>query len=105
MMHVTRNTIINWEADKSKPDYNLIPELCTLLNIQIHELFHMQAQTALSDAEANLKVTQDYYEAGLVALSDVLEAQTMLKKSRDELTDSRVEYRINLVTYRQLAKD
>ena len=35
MMHVTRNTVINWEADKSKPDYNLIPELCTLLNIQI----------------------------------------------------------------------
>ena len=63
------------------------------------------AQTALNDAEANLKVTQDYYEAGLVALSDVLEAQTLLKQSRDELTDSRVEYRINLVTYRQLAKD
>ena len=63
------------------------------------------AQTALNDAEANLKVTQDYYEAGLVALSDVLEAQTLLKQSRDELTDSRVEYRINLVTYRQLTKD
>ena len=63
------------------------------------------AQTALNDAKANLKITQDYYEAGLVALSDVLEAQTLLKQSRDELTDSRVEYRINLVTYRQLAKD
>ena len=63
------------------------------------------AQTALNDAEANLKVTEDYYEAGLVALSDVLEAQTMLKQSRDELTNSRVEYRINLVTYRQLTKD
>ena len=62
------------------------------------------AQTALRDAETNLKVTEDYYEAGLVALSDVLEAQTMLKQSRDELTDSRVEYRINLVTYRQLTK-
>ena len=60
------------------------------------------AQTALHDAEANLKITQDYYDAGLVALSDVLEAQTLLKQSRDELTDSRVEYRINLVTYRQL---
>ena len=34
MMHVTRNTIINWEADKSKPDYSLIPEVCSLLNIQ-----------------------------------------------------------------------
>ncbi|MBQ6771135.1 MAG: TolC family protein [Bacteroidales bacterium] len=63
------------------------------------------AQTALSDTEANLKITEDYYEAGLVALSDVLEAQTMLKQSRDELTDSRVEYRINLVSYRQLTKN
>ena len=60
------------------------------------------AQTALRDAEANLKITEDYYEAGLVALSDVIEAQTLLKQSRDELTDSRMEYRVNLVTYRQL---
>ena len=51
MMHVTRNTVINWEADKSKPDYNLIPELCTLLNIQIHELFHMEVNNALTDLE------------------------------------------------------
>ena len=63
------------------------------------------AQTALRDAEANLKITEDYYEAGLVALSDVLEAQTLLKQSRDELTDSRVEYRINLVTYKSLVKE
>ena len=63
------------------------------------------AQTALNDAEANLKITEDYYEAGLVALSDVLEAQTLLKQSRDELTDSRVEYRVNLVTYKQLTKE
>lgn len=60
------------------------------------------AQTALRDAEANMKVTEDYYDAGLVALSDVLEAQTLLKQSRDEMTDSRVEYRINLVKYKQL---
>ena len=63
------------------------------------------AETALRDAEANLKITEDYYEAGLVALSDLLEAQTLLKQSHDELTDSRVEYRINLVRYRQLTKD
>ena len=63
------------------------------------------AETALRDAEANLKITEDYYEAGLVALSDVLEAQTLLKQSRDELTDSRVEYRVNLITYKQLTKN
>ncbi|MBR4392038.1 MAG: TolC family protein [Bacteroidales bacterium] len=60
------------------------------------------AMTALSDAEANLKIEQDYYEAGLIPLSDLLEAQTLLKHSRDELSDSRMEYRINLSTYRQL---
>jgi outer membrane protein TolC len=63
------------------------------------------AETALRDAEANLKITEDYYDAGLVALSDLLEAQTLLKQSRDELTDSRVEYRINLVTYKSLVKE
>ena len=51
MMHVTRNTIINWEADKSKPDYSLIPEVCSLLNIKLHELFRMQAENGLSDLE------------------------------------------------------
>jgi len=74
-------------------------------NLEQSWLHITMAQTVLNDAEANLKITQDYYEAGLVALSDLLEAQTLLKKSRDELTDSRVEYRINLVTYRSLVKE
>ena len=54
MMHVTRNTVINWEADKSKPDYNLIPEICAILGIQLHELFHMKAHEALSDLESRV---------------------------------------------------
>lgn len=71
-------------------------------NLEQSSLRISMAQTALHDAEANLKITQDYYEAGLVSLSDLLEAQTQLKHSRDELSDSRVEYRLNLVKYRQL---
>lgn len=54
MMHVTRNTVINWEADKSKPDYSLIPEVCTLLNIRVHELFHMQAENGLNALETRI---------------------------------------------------
>ena len=73
-------------------------------NLQQSSLRINMAQTALSDAEANLKITQDYYEAGLVTLSDLLEAQTMLKNSRDELSDSRIEYRLNLVRYKQLTQ-
>ena len=51
---VTRNTIINWEADKSKPDYSLIPEICRLLDIRPYELFRMQPENGLTDEEKDL---------------------------------------------------
>ena len=54
MMHVTRNTVINWEADKSKPDYALIPEICSILGIQLHELFHMEAANGLDERETRV---------------------------------------------------
>ena len=73
-------------------------------NLQQSWLRITMAQTALRDAEANMKITNDYYEAGLIPLSDLLEAQTMLKHSLDELTDSRVDYQINLVKYKQLTQ-
>ncbi|MBR4147435.1 MAG: TolC family protein [Bacteroidales bacterium] len=94
-------------AENTRRDFEEKMELQTnqaWFNLQQSWLRITMAQTALSDAEANLKIVSDYYEAGLVALSDLLEAQTMLKHSRDELTDSRVEYRLNLVKYKQLTK-
>ena len=92
-------------AENTRRDLSEKMELQTnqaWFNLEQSWLRISMAQSALKDAEANMKITDDYYEAGLVTLSDVLEAQTLLKKSRDELTDSRVEYRISLVTYKQL---
>ena len=92
-------------AENTRRDLSEKMELQTnqaWFNLEQSWLRISMAQSALKDAEANMKITDDYYEAGLVALSDVLEAQTLLKKSRDELTDSRVEYRVNLVKYKQL---
>jgi outer membrane protein TolC len=94
-------------AENTRRDFTEKMQLQTnqaWFNLEQSWLRISMAQTALHDAEANLKITEDYYDAGLVALSDVLEAQTLLKQSRDELTDSRVAYRINLVTYRQLTE-
>ena len=51
LMHVTRNTVINWEADKSKPDYSLIPDLCLFLNIRLYELFHLPPEVDLEPLE------------------------------------------------------
>lgn len=94
-------------AENDRRNYTEMMELQTnqaWFNLQQSWLRISMAQTSLSDAEANLKITQDYYEAGLVTLSDLLEAQTMLKHSRDELSDSRVEYQVNLAKYKQLTQ-
>ena len=92
-------------AENNRRNFTEMMEMQTnqaWFNLEQSQLRISMAQTALHDAEANLKITQDYYEAGLVSLSDLLEAQTQLKHSRDELSDSRIEYRLNLVKYKQL---
>ncbi len=60
------------------------------------------AKANVEQAEANLKITKDFYEAGLSTLSELLEAQTLLKSTRDEYVDDCIAYRINLLKYRQL---
>jgi len=94
-------------AENNRRDLTKMMEMQTnqaWFNLEQSWLRISMAQTALNDAEANLKITQDYYEAGIVTLSDLLEAQTMLKNSSDELSDSRVEYQLNLVKYKQLTQ-
>lgn len=94
-------------AENTRRDFTEKMELQTSqawFNLEQSWLRISMAQTALSDAEANLKITSDYYEAGLVSLTELLEAQTLLKQSHDELSDSRVEYRLNLVKYKQLTQ-
>lgn len=95
------------QAENTRRDLSEKMEMQTeqaWFNLEQSWLRITMAQAALSDAEANLKITEDYYEAGLVALSDVLEAQTLLKQGRDELTDSQAQYRINLITYQLLVQ-
>jgi len=60
------------------------------------------SQKAADDAMQNLKTTQDFYDAGMLPLSDLLEAQTLYKNAMDELADSRSNYRISLLKYKQL---
>ncbi len=52
-------------------------------------------------AEENLKINSDNYKAGIVNISDMLEAQTALQQVKDQLTDARVSYKVKLVSYLQ----
>ena len=51
MVKVSRNSVANWENDRCKPDHNLIPEICALLGIKLHELYGMEADNGLNDIE------------------------------------------------------
>ncbi|HAE44618.1 MAG TPA: hypothetical protein DCG37_03320 [Lachnospiraceae bacterium] len=41
-MNVTRNSVINWESGKYRPDADLFPKLCNILGITMTDLFGLQ---------------------------------------------------------------
>ena len=87
MMNVTRNTVINWEADKSRPDYNLIPEICTLLGIQIHELFRMTAGNGLNAREdriiENIRLLSPASQKVVDKMISTMVEEELLEKDRE----------------------
>ena len=56
----------------------------------------------IKQSEENLRINSDNYKAGIVNVSDMLEAQAMLQQAKDQLTDARADYRVKLVTYLQV---
>ena len=54
LLGVTRNTIVNWEADKSKPEYDNIPLLCSALGVSMETLFGLDHAPGISKEEQML---------------------------------------------------
>ncbi len=57
------------------------------------------AEEAIGQARENLKITADHYHAGIIGVSDVLEAQAILQSTLDQLTDARCAYRVKVAEY------
>ena len=62
------------------------------------------AGLALQDAEANLHDVKADYDAGLVPVSDLLEAQTLLLQARNQRTDALIDLKIKAEHYKTLTK-
>ena len=60
------------------------------------------ANQTIKQAEENLKINSDNYKAGIVNISDMLEAQAILQQAKDQLTDIRANYKVKLVSYLQV---
>ena len=51
------------------------------------------ADKAVTNATENVRITRVNYEAGLVPLSELLEARTLLMKAQNDLTDAQLQLR------------
>ena len=59
------------------------------------------AQRSIEQAEENLRLNRDYYNAGMSKMSDLLEAQMLYQQSCDKRTDAFADYQTKLLEYRQ----
>lgn len=60
---------------------------------------YLLCEQSKTQAEENMKVNDDSYKNGLINLSDLLEAQTLLQESKDQLTEAISKYRIKKTKY------
>ena len=57
---------------------------------------------SIEQAKENLRLNTDYYHAGTVKISDLLEAQSLYQQSLDKYTDAYCTYRIKTIEYMQV---
>lgn len=85
-------------------------ETAELLSLQItqtkNDLYHNyfqigNAEKSLEQAQENLKVTKDNYDAGVTGMSDLLEAQSLYQGAVNSLTEAKCNYKISRAKYMQ----
>jgi len=59
------------------------------------------AKRSIEQASENLRLEQDYYEAGTSTMSDLLKAQSSYQESQDAFTDAWIEYQQKRLEYLQ----
>lgn len=62
-------------------------------------------EKTIDEAEANLKLVNDNYQAGMVSVSELLQSQTLLQQSKDQYTDAKINYKIKYLMYKQMVGD
>ena len=58
------------------------------------------AQVSVEQATENLQISQDNYRAGIIGISDLLEAQAVAQQAKDNLIDAQCQFRSKFAKYR-----
>lgn len=59
------------------------------------------AINSIEQSTENLRLNEDYYRAGTTTMSDLLDAQTMFRQSRDRYVDAYSQFKIKTIEYLQ----
>lgn len=91
---VSRTTVINWEADRYKPDHDLIPALCSILDITVSDLYGVHDPKSVSFEEYSM--IQYYRELSKVGRDFMKNAMKQLRDSEYKAKDDayRENYRL-----------
>ena len=88
---------------------SLLQENTELLVLQIRqaanevEETHYQvavSQVSVEQANENLRISQDNYKAGIIGISDLLEAQAVAQQAKDNLIDAQCQFRSKFAKYK-----
>jgi len=58
------------------------------------------SQLSVSQARENLRISQDNYKAGIIGISDLLEAEAVLQQAKDEFIDAQCQFRNKYAKYK-----
>ena len=104
---------IKRESLKQQQAQNTSQNAKEMMQVEIqakwNELEEAYKQVLISDksivsAKENLRVSKDYYNAGVSSLSDLLDAQTTLQNSYDQRSEARTNYQTKLSDYLQITE-
>ncbi|MDR0421182.1 MAG: TolC family protein [Prevotellaceae bacterium] len=84
-----------------------------LMIIEIQQIYNelteayeqiMLARKSISSATENLRLNTNYYKAGISTVTDVLDARSLLQKSKDQYAEAGYSYQIKLAKYKQATR-
>ena len=58
------------------------------------------AERSIEQSEENLRLNKDFYQAGTITMSDLLQAQLLYQQAKDHRTDAFADYQNKILEYR-----
>lgn len=110
-----------WEASHKLKEHDILLEKAKNERTDLMEKMYLETMKAwndvgdacsqvelsrlsLQEAEANFQETKTDYEAGLVPVSELLEAQTLLMQAQNQLTDALIDKKVKVEHYKRLTR-